>query len=86
MGIGIDLVQSVSQDTHRFEPLPESIAMGTDIDAIGQSTDHQHLWALCSQVSDETTNEVLPVGGAMACAHDIEHITLVEVGTTFIIE
>ena len=60
--------------------------MGADIYAVRQSTDNQHLRTQCAEVSNESSDDILSVGGAMACSHDVYHMPLVEVGTTFVVE
>ena len=85
MGVWINLIQSVSQHTYRFKTLLKGIAMCTDVNAIGQSADNQHLWTHGAQVADEASYHILSVDGTMPCAHNVQHIALVEVGTTFII-
>ena len=80
------MVQAVSQYSDSLESLFKGITMGADIYAVRQSTDNQHLRTQCAEVSNESSDDILSVGGAMTCSNDVYHMPLVEVGTPFVIE
>ena len=82
----IDLVQPVSQHAYRLEALLQGVAMGTDVDAVGQSADYQHVGAQLAQVGDEAAHQVLSVAGAMARPHDVDDALLVQVGRALVID
>ena len=75
----------MSQHADSLIALLQRLTMGCDINAIGQSADDEHTGALLAQISNEVTDEVLPVTGAVAGANDIDDTTLVEVGGTHVI-
>ena len=82
----VEVVESVGQYGNGFETLLQSVAMGCDVHAVGQTAHHQHpIAALLSQTGDEMAHGVLAVEGAMARAHDVDDAHLVEVGRTFIV-
>ena len=76
----------MGQHAHGVEARGQCLAVGTDVDAVGQSADDEHLGAQLPQVGDEAAHQVLPVGGAVARAHDVDDARLVQVGIAFIIE
>ena len=82
----IYLVQTVSQHSDCLESLFKGITMGADINAVCQSADNQHLRTQYAEVCNEPSDKILSVGGAMTRSHDVYHMPLIEVGTTFVIE
>ena len=86
MTVRIDLIESVSQDTHCWIAIGQCLTMGMDIDTISQTTDNQYLRTITVQILDEMANQVLSIGGAMTGANDTDDSRLVQIGITFIIE
>ncbi len=82
----IEVVQPVSQHAHSLVALRQSLAMGTDIDAIGKAAHHQHLRTKHAQLTHETPYQVLPVGRGSTRAHNADHTCLVQVGRALIVE
>ena len=82
----IDLVESVRQHTHRLVAVLQSTTVCTDIDAISQTTDYQHIGNQSSEVTDKVVYQILTIGGAVACTYNINDMALIEVCRTFIIE
>ena len=79
------LVESVGQYTYGLVTIFQSLAMGTDIYAVGQSANDEHLRAESFQVSDETAYQVLSIGSTMSGANDIDDASLVQWGRAHII-
>ena len=80
----INLIQSVRQDTHRLITLLQRLPMSTDVYTVCQSADDEHLRTLLTQVADEPSHQVLTVTGMVARSHDVDHVWLVQVGTTLV--
>ena len=82
----INLVQPVCQHPHRLVALCQGVAVGRYVDAVGQPADHEHLRAQLVQVADEAVHQVQSVLRAVARAHNVQHIALVQVCRAFIVE
>lgn len=54
--------------------------MGTDVDTVGQPAYNKDVGTKLAQLTNETANKVMPVGGDMTSANDIDYVLLVEVG------
>ena len=82
---GIDFIQTMRQHTHRLIAIVHRFLMGTDIHAVGQSADDEHLRAHLLQISDKMANQVHAIGGTMTSAHDIDNTALVQVSRSHVI-
>ena len=80
----IKVIESVGQYAHRLITLLKSIAVGTDVNAVSQSTDDENLRTPLLQPFDETAHEVLAIDRAMTGTHNVDNALLVEIGSTFI--
>ncbi len=85
MVMWIDTVQSMRQHPHRVEAVLQSVTMCMDIHPVRQSTDYQHVRTQLPQVTDKTTDDILPIGSTLPCPHDVNHPLPVQVRHTFII-
>ena len=75
----------MSQNTHGIVSLLKSTTVGTNIDAIGQTTNDKYLWALLSQVCNETSYHVLTIRRTMTRTNNIDNISLIQVCTAPIV-
>ena len=71
---------TVSQHAHGLVALLQGIAVGVDIDAVGQTANDEHLGAQRLQIFNEPTHEIVAIGRAVACAYDADDALLVEIG------
>ena len=85
MLIGINLVKTMRQHRHRFVTIVQSLLVGTDVHAIGQATDHQHLRTHLLEISHEHTNQVPGIHRTLTGAYDIHNLRLVQVGIATVI-
>ena len=85
MSTWVYLVESVGQYTYGLVTIFQGLAMGTDIYAVGQSANDEHLRTESFQVSDETAYQVLSIGSTMSGANDIDDASLVQWGRAHII-
>ena len=85
MLIGVYLVESVRHDTDGVKTVFQCTPMGTDVHSVGQSAHDQHVGTQLSQFAHEVAYQVLSVGGALPCPHDVNHLRRIQVGGTFII-
>ena len=86
MTVGIDLIETVGQYRHRRIAVGECLTMGTDIDTVGQTADDEYRWAQRPQISDETADQVLSVGGHPTGSDDADDLLLVQIGIAGIVE
>ena len=82
----IDGVEPMGQNGDGLELSLQGMAVGTDVNAIGQPADYEHMGTLFLQPLNETAHKVLSVGCAAACADDVDDARLVEIGCSFVIE
>ena len=80
MACGIYLIQPMCQHTHRLKALFQRMAMSTDIYAVSQSADDEHLRTQLAQVFYKPLYQVLAVLGATSRTYYINNVLLVEVG------
>ena len=80
----IEVVEPVGKHANGFISLLKRVAMGADVNAIGQSTHDEHLRTELFQFLDEASHQVLSVNRDMASAHNIDNALLVKVGRSFI--
>ena len=73
------------QHRHRLVAIVQSFLMGTDIHAIGQATDHEHLWTHLSEVEHKSVNQILAILCTLTGAHNIHDLRLVQVSIASII-
>ena len=85
MGSRIEVVETVCQHSYGIEAVGQSLPMGTDIDAVGESADDEHLWTECSQVGNEPPNHVFSIGCAAPCADNVDDTSGVQVGIAFMV-
>ena len=76
----IEVIKPVGQHPHSRESIGQSLPVCVDVYAVGQPAYDEHLGAKCPQVGHETAYEVLSVGRAVACSHDVDHPLRVKVG------
>ena len=86
VAVGIDMIQTVRQDTHRLIAVLQSLSMGMDIHTVCQSADNQHLRTLLPQIRDETADQILTVWRALPRPYDTDDLRLVQVAITYIIQ
>ena len=82
----IDGIQSVCQYTNRLVAIFQCLLMRSDIDTIRQSADDQHLWAICSQLTDQPTDKVLSIRRTMTSTDNRYDLRLIQVGSSPIIQ
>ena len=78
----IYLVKTMSQYADGLIAIGQGLTMGTDVYAVGQSTDDEDLGAEVAQVTDEASYEVLSVGSTVAGTYNADDTALVQVGRT----
>ena len=83
---GIDGVQPVGQNANGVHAARQRLAVGADVDAIGQSADDEHVGTELAQTTDETTGKVLAIGRAATGADDADDALTVQVTVAFIVE
>ena len=74
------------QHTHGFIALLQRLLMGTDVDAIGETTDDEYLRTGLPQFDDKLANQIGAIGGTVAGAYHIDDFSLIERGGSLIIE
>ena len=83
VGRRIDAVQSVSQDCYRRKLLCQGGTVGGDVNAIGQSADHEQVGANRSNVAYEFVAELSAILCGMARAYYADYTQAIEVGVPF---
>ena len=85
MVIGVDGVEAVGQHADGVVADGECLPVGTDVYAVGQSADDEHVGTQLLQACDEAPGQVLAVGCGAARADDADDALLVEAGVALII-
>ena len=80
----VEVIESMRQYCHCFIPILQCLAVCVDIHAVGHAAHDEHLWTMLSQLLYKPSDEILSIGGTMACSHDIDHPLLVQVGCTHV--
>ena len=64
----VEVVEAMGQDGYSVHVVGQSVAVRMDINTVCQSADNQCVWTQPAQVCEEVTDEILSIGGAVACA------------------
>ena len=80
----IEIVESMSKYGHGLVSVLERLPVGVDVNTIGHSAHHEHMWAKLAQVGNELSDKFLSVDSAVASAHDVDYSLLIEVGVAFV--
>ena len=80
----VEVVQSMRQYSHCLIPILQRLAVCVDIHAVGHSAHNEHMWTSLFQFLHKPSYNILSVGGAMPCSHDVDHPLLIQVGCTHV--
>src|SRR5574344_2549607 len=83
---GLKRVQSMCQYTHGLVTIVQGLTVGTDVHAVSQSADDEHLRADAMQVVGKAADDVYAILGAEPGAYDIDDLLLIQVGCAAIVQ
>ena len=75
---GVYAVKAMRKHSYRGHSMLDGSPMGTDINAIGQTTDDKHIGALGGKVTHETLTEVAPIVGTLTRTYNTYHTARVK--------